>query len=68
MTCRHLNVTIYSLISRAATREEPEEYYEWAECCDCGERLDIEDVPEEANTKDGEAPRSYKGTPHEFYD
>ena len=68
MTCQHLNVTVYSLLFRPATREEPEEYEEWAECHDCGERIDIEEVPEDANIKDGDSPMSYRGTPHEFYD
>ena len=67
MTCQHLNVTVYSVISSRATRYEPAEYCEWAECQDCGETIDIGDVPEDANIKDGDAPISYRGTPHEFY-
>lgn len=64
--CDHRNVTIYSRLVVAATRYEPAEYDEWAVCNDCGERLDISDIPEGADEREGEL--DMPGTPHEYYD
>ena len=66
--CPHKNVRTFSRISRPASREEPEEYDEWAECLDCGETISIEDIPEDAEEEEGEVEPHYCGAPSEFYD
>lgn len=64
--CPHLNVRVYSELWSIGTLEDPPEYEEWAICRDCGERLSIEDIPEDAEEEDGEL--DTPGIPHEFYD
>jgi len=50
--CDHLNVTIYWRLYAMATRYEPAEYIGRAQCNDCGEWMDPNDVPSEAERKD----------------
>lgn len=64
--CQHKHVTVYTRLVACATYYEPAEYEEWFECSDCGATGDPQDLPEDAEEKDGELPP--RGTPHEFYD
>lgn len=51
--CEHMEVTIYSRLWAMQTLYEPEEYTYKAQCEDCGEWMDVEDVPEDAEVHDG---------------
>ena len=53
--CNHNKVTIYSRQTSAATRYEPAEYSQWAQCNECGEVLDLSDVPAGADEREGDA-------------
>jgi hypothetical protein len=46
--CEHMRVTIVSKRVAIATRYEPAEYDQRAVCKDCGEMMDISDIPEGA--------------------
>jgi hypothetical protein len=50
--CEHLHVTVHWLLYARETRYEPAEYIGKAECDDCGEWMEPEDVPTEAERKD----------------
>lgn len=50
--CEHLHVTVTWYLYARATRYEPAEYIGKAHCDDCGEIMEPEDVPEEAERKD----------------
>lgn len=50
--CEHLNVTVYWRLYAAATLYDPAEYEGKAQCNDCGEWMDPEDVSEEAERED----------------
>ncbi len=45
--CPHImSVTIFYRLDRAATREQPAEYAAKACCDECGEWMEVEDIPE----------------------
>ena len=46
--CKHLHITIRSKLYAMATREQPAEYLERAECKDCGTWMDVSDIPDNA--------------------
>ena len=50
--CDHLNVTVYWRLYARTTRYEPAEYIGKAHCNDCGEWMEPEDVPEDAERED----------------
>jgi len=50
LECPHERVTKY-LHAFRATYFEPGEVVGYAECCDCGKRLSLDDVSKEAHTK-----------------
>lgn len=50
--CYHLNVKIHQRLYTAETRWEPAEYEYKAECLDCGEWMDVEDVPDVATREE----------------
>jgi hypothetical protein len=50
--CEHLHVTVYWRLYAAATRYDPAEYIGKAHCDDCGEWMEPEDVPDEAERKE----------------
>lgn len=66
--CPHKNMEVYSRLISRATHEEPAEYLEWGECADCGETLDLSDIPEDAETSEGKEDPPMRGTPSELYD
>lgn len=66
--CPHNNMEVYSRLLSRATREEPAEYLEWGVCTDCGEILDLSDIPDDADTSEGREDPPTRGTPSEFYD
>jgi septal ring factor EnvC (AmiA/AmiB activator) len=51
-TCKHARVTIHSKLATAATHDMPAEYWQKAECDDCGVWMAIEDIPEDAEVSD----------------
>ena len=59
---------VYSRMTACATREEPEEYEEWGVCVDCGETLDMSDIPDDAEKTERNYEPSLRGMPSEFYD
>ena len=66
--CPHNNMEVYSRMISRATREEPAEYLEWGVCTDCGETLDLSDIPGEAEVTEGDNEPPMHGMPSEFYD
>lgn len=50
--CEHLRVTVTWHLYAMATRYEPAEYIGKAHCDNCGEAMEPEDVPTEAERKD----------------
>jgi hypothetical protein len=50
--CEHLHVTVHWLLYARETRDEPAEYTGNAQCDDCGEWMEPEDVPAEAERKE----------------
>ena len=66
--CPHNNMEVYSRLISCATREEPAEYLEWGVCTDCGETLDLSDIPDKAEITEGDNEPPLCGTPSEFYD
>lgn len=47
-TCPHIRVRVRHELYRAATREEPAEYNVIGECDICGDEMDGDDIPEDA--------------------
>ena len=52
--CDHKHVTFYSKKAYPAGRYEPAEYDEWAQCDDCGEVMDVSDIPDDAEEDTGD--------------
>jgi hypothetical protein len=52
MECQHLRVTVHWKLYARETRFEPAEYIGKAQCQDCGEWMEPEDVPDEAERKE----------------
>lgn len=50
--CPHLHVTIHRRLYAMETRYEPAEYEYKAQCDDCGEWMETEEIPEGAEEKD----------------
>ena len=50
--CEHLHVIIRWKLYAMETRYCPAEYVGKAECLDCGEIMDPDDVPEDAEVED----------------
>ena len=48
MECKHTEVTIISKLARIATLITPEEWDYIAICDECGQQMDIMDIPEDA--------------------
>ena len=46
--CKHMSVWIETKVVSRATYEYPEETMSRAVCCECGEIMDIEEIPEGA--------------------
>ena len=66
--CPHKNIEVFSRMISRATREEPAEYLAWGVCTDCGETLDLSDIPAEAEVTEGDNEPPMRGLPSEFYD
>lgn len=47
IACPHAHVEVHSRLYAAATREMPAEYEHKAQCQDCGQWMDVEDIPEQ---------------------
>lgn len=65
--CDHKKIEIHYRLVAQATRYEPAEYEQWAECDECGEMFDPDDVPDAEVTGSKQIKR-VKGVPHEYYD
>ena len=50
--CKHTQVTIHSRLFAMETRDQPAEYEHKAHCDQCGEWMDVEDVPDEDEDRD----------------
>lgn len=50
--CKHLHITVRWRLFAMETRYEPAEYIGRAQCDDCGEEMEPEDVSDEAERKD----------------
>ena len=46
--CEHMEVTIYTRLHAQETRETPAEYESRAQCEECGNWIDVADIPEGA--------------------
>lgn len=66
--CLHTSVTIYYRQVACATRYEPAEYVEFAECDDCGKQGDPADFADAEVSDTIQAERTLHGVPSEFYD
>jgi hypothetical protein len=66
--CQHNSVTIYSRLVFRATRYEPAEYDNWAECDECGKQMDLSDAVDTEVSDEIEVYRERPGSPHEYYD
>lgn len=51
-TCPHMHVEIHTRLLAMQTIDQPAEYEQKAQCQDCGEWMDVEDVPDEAERRD----------------
>jgi hypothetical protein len=67
-TCKHKSVTIYYRIVAIASRYEPAEFIQFAECDECGKTGAPEDFPDSEITDEINAGDSLHGAPSEFYD
>jgi len=54
ITCHHMRVTVYSRCVSIQTWEEPAEYEFKVECRDCGEEIDVGEIPDDVEEKEEE--------------
>lgn len=54
ISCPHMRVIVYSRCIAVQTREEPAEYAFKVECRDCGEEIDVGEIPDGAEEKEEE--------------
>ena len=66
--CEHKSVTVYYRLVAIASRYEPAEYIQFAECDDCGETGAPEDFADAEISDEIQADETLHGAPSEFYD
>ena len=66
--CNHESVTIYYRLVAIASRYEPAEYIQFAECDECGKTGAPEDFLGSEISDEIEAEKTLHGAPSEFYD
>lgn len=50
--CKHPHIKVNSKLYAAETHDMPAEYSERAECKDCGEWMDVNDIPEDSEVSE----------------
>ena len=67
-TCEHKTVTIYYRIVTIASRYEPAEYIQYAECDECGKTGAPEDFKGSDISDEIQVDNKFHGAPSKFYD